>query len=113
MVDKLGEAQRKDLQRTGEAGAWGSPTELENQRRIKLAVAAYAYEVMNISLMSDQEFDDECKLIDLTKDTAYPIWDAWWRSNFSPHTGMWIHKHPNPEGLQRLINIKLLYQEKG
>ena len=32
----------------------------EIRRRIRLSVAAYAYEVHNDSVMSDGEFDKEC-----------------------------------------------------
>lgn len=82
---------------------WGTPAEIENRRRIRLAMAAYAYEILNDSIMLDHEFDDECRRVDLTIDTAYPHWDDWWRENFDPSTGLWIHQHPDHAGLHRLI----------
>jgi len=37
--------------------SWGSEIEIERHKRIKLSVAAYAYEVHNNSIMSDADFD--------------------------------------------------------
>lgn len=66
----------------------------ETRRRVKLTVWAYAYEFQDDPLVSDAEFDGECLLVDLTISTNRPDLDAWWRENFSPHTGQWIHRHP-------------------
>lgn len=73
---------------------WGSVVEVERRRRILLSIAAYAYEVLNVSLMSDADFDAECLAVDLSIDTENAEMDAWFRKRFQPHTGMWIHKHP-------------------
>lgn len=78
----------------------------EIRRRIKLAVWAYAYEVYNDSLVSDDEFDRECMLVDVRIDTSRPDLDEWFRQNFQAHTGQWIHKHPE------LAQIEALYHEK-
>jgi hypothetical protein len=88
---------------------WGSPAEKETQRRMFLAVCAYAYEVRQppISLTDDHNFDAECKLVDLAMDTGYPAWDAWWRTHFKPHTGQWIWKHPDHAGLARIVDCFL------
>lgn len=69
--------------------------------RLKVLAAAYAYEIMNESYMSDAEFDATCKLIDLTVNVD--SFDHWWRNNFNPSTGSWIHKHPDKLGLRRLV----------
>lgn len=69
--------------------------ERERHRRIKLTVAAYAYEVLSRSIMSDAEFDSMCNAVDLSIDTGRL--DGWWRANFQPHTGQWIHAHPELE----------------
>jgi hypothetical protein len=36
---------------------WGNPVEREVWRRIRLSVAAYAYEYLDEPIMSDAEFD--------------------------------------------------------
>lgn len=73
---------------------WGCAAEVERRRRILLSVAAYAYEIENVSLVDDHTFDAECLKVDVSIDTGHPMLDAWWRENFDPSTGMWIHKHP-------------------
>lgn len=82
--------------------AWGTPVEVERRRRILLAVAAYAYEILNVSLMSDADFDEESLRVDLSIDTGNKRMDLWFRRNFQPHTGMWIRKHPDMAGLHRI-----------
>ena len=44
--------------------------EVERRRRIRLSVAAYAYEVHDDSVMSDGEFDKECLLVDISQTTG-------------------------------------------
>lgn len=83
---------------------WGSPVEVETQRRVHLTVAAYAYEIESVSLIDDRTFDAECLLVDLAVDTARPDLDRWWRENFDPSTGMWIHQHPELEKVAALFN---------
>ena len=66
----------------------------ETRRRVRLTVWAYAYEIEQDPLVGDDEWDRECLLVDLSVSTARPDLDEWWRANFSPDTGMWIHLHP-------------------
>lgn len=82
--------------------AWGTPAEIERRRRIRLAVWAYAYEKLNESLVDDHTFDAEAKLIDLTVATGHQQLDLWFRSNFTPDTGLWVNRHP---GARRLHQI--------
>lgn len=79
--------------------------ELEVWMRIRVCVASYAYEVEHDSIMTDHEFDDMCKMIDLSIDTTNPEMDKWFRENFAPHTGCWIHKHPHIDGIKRLYRM--------
>lgn len=71
-----------------------SPGEYQTRIRIKLTMAAYAYEYLNRIIMSDSSFDILCQKVDLKINTKRPDLDEWWRKNFSPHTGMWIRSHP-------------------
>jgi len=87
---------------------WGTPVEVERRRRIRVAVWAYAYEVFDVSLVSDHRFDEECKLIDPKVSTGNARLDSFFRKTFAAHTGQWVHKHPEVGRLEyltrRLIN---------
>ena len=87
---------------------WGSPVEIQTAIRMRLAAAAYAYEIDNDPIISDAEFDYACTLIDLRIDTTRPDLDDYFREHFDPSTGMWIYKHPElskvEEYLWRLRN---------
>ena len=74
----------------------------ETKNRIKLSVAAYAYEVLNSSVITDGEFDALAKKIDLSVNTRRPDLDKWFRENFSPSTGMWVLSHPDRRILDTL-----------
>jgi hypothetical protein len=73
------------------------------QRRVRLKVlaAAYAYEIMNESFMSDAEFDALALRVDLN--VPVDTHDQWWKDNFDPSTGAWVHRHPDQKGLRRLV----------
>lgn len=84
---------------------WGKPVEVERRNRIKLAVAAYSYEMESDSIMSDGDFDKLCLEInpklptisDVTEPKQikrYKKLDKFWANEFEPDTGQWIHKHP-------------------
>ena len=74
----------------------------ETRNRIRLSVAAWAYERHDHPIMSDAEFDHLALSIDLNKSTSRPDLDDWWRDNFNPSTGMWVLRHPESEGLERI-----------
>jgi len=78
--------------------------EKEVKRRINVALWAYAYEVANDPLVSDHQFDQECLKVNLSIDTPRPHLDKWFRENFSPETGSWIHSHPDLKRLEELYN---------
>lgn len=85
---------------------WGSVIEIERRNRIRLAVAAYAYEFCGDSIMSDGDFDKlalkinpslptvENYMWDKVQVARYKRLDEFFRNEFSPDTGQWIHKHP-------------------
>lgn len=81
---------------------WGSPVEIERRRRIQVAVWAYAYEKLDESLVSDETFDAECKLVDLSISTGNFGMDHWFRTNFKPDTGMWVQRHPGRKRLHQI-----------
>ena len=79
----------------------------EIKRRIMVAVWALAYEVFNVSLVPDSVFDAEAKLIDPKIKTGREPEDTFFATEFSPHTGMWVRKHPDIKGLKRVLLIVL------
>lgn len=84
---------------------WGSVEETERRNRIKLSVAAYAYEFDNTSIMTDAEFDEFALLIEPQVSTGHAILDQFFRTEFQPDTGQWIHKHPE------LDRVKYVYEK--
>jgi hypothetical protein len=81
---------------------WGSNVEKEVRRRIKLSVAAYAYEFRDEQIISDAEFDKMCLEVDLKVDTGNKLMDNYFKTSFDPSTGQWIHQHPE---LHKIIQL--------
>jgi len=82
--------------------AWGTPEEIERRRRIRVAVWAHAYEVLDTSLVSDAVFDAECKLVNPAASTGNAKLDRFFSQHFADYTGQWVHKHPEKAKLDRL-----------
>ncbi len=78
--------------------------EVETKRRIYISICAYAYEILNNPIVSDADYDRIATEVDLSIDTSRPDLDDWFRKNYQPHTGMWIHNHPELDKLKRLYN---------
>jgi hypothetical protein len=78
----------------------------ERMRRIQVCVYAYAYEVMNESLISDGEFDKLCLLINPEIDTGNPVMDNFFRTEFDPCTGSWVNAHPEKDKLHHIYEMK-------
>lgn len=74
----------------------------ETRNRIRVSVAAYAYEVADDPIMTDAEFDSLCNKIDPNVTTGRADEDFFFLLDFEPHTGSWIHKHPDLPGIKRL-----------
>lgn len=91
-----------------------TPVERERRNRIRLAVAAYAYEVLNETIMPDAEFDALAMKIEPSMSTGHPVLDRFFMEHFDPFTGLWVRKHPDQAGLHRIcIEVhKLKYQKK-
>lgn len=83
---------------------WGNPVERERRNRILVSVAAYAYEMLNVSIMSDEAFDNLAAEINPGRSTGHPGLDTFFRKHFNPYTGMWIRQHPDLPGLQRVYD---------
>ncbi len=77
-------------------------SEEQTRLRIRLSVAAYAYEYRHDSLMSDAEYDRLSRLVDTSILTGNIKLDKFFKKNFDPSTGMWIRKHPDKKGLENI-----------
>lgn len=66
----------------------------ETRNRIKIAVAAYAYEVMDDPIMSDAEFDRLARAIRPSVMTGNFPCDMFFATAFNPSTGSWVRSHP-------------------
>jgi hypothetical protein len=93
-----------------QARKYNPVVDAETRLRIKVAIYAYSYEYEADSLVSDAEFDDLCSKVNLDIDTRRPDLDKWFRSEFSPYTGQWIHDHPD---LKIIKNIYETYYRKS
>jgi len=88
------------------------PTDIENERRnrIRLSLFAYAYEYEDDSLVSDAEYDKLSYMIRKDMTTGNKLMDRFFMREFEPHTGQWIHKHPE---LSKLKAIYYVMKNKG
>ena len=75
---------------------------LEIKNRIRLSVAAYAYEFLSESIMSDHDYDQLSREIDVNKDTGNKKMDEWFKKFFVPDSGMWVRSHPEVAKLDYL-----------
>ena len=85
-------------------GNWGNDIEREIRRRITLSVAAFAYEIRDDAFMSDHEFDRLAESINPRQGTCHPLLDEFFAHEFSPMTGLWIHRHPELVGIERIFD---------
>jgi hypothetical protein len=81
--------------------AWGSPVEIERRNRIRVAVWAFAYELMNDTLVPDEVFDRVALQIDPKMPTGNLTLDKFFAAHFDPSTGMWVRRHPDLKGLAK------------
>jgi len=82
-----------------------TPLEAERRNRIRLSVAAYAYEYHDDSIMSDSAFDSLSLLIDTSVSTGNTKLDNFFKKHFEPDTGLWVRKHPELSGLERVYQL--------
>lgn len=79
---------------------WGTPVERERRRRILLSLWAYAYELRSAPMVTDETFDRVAR--ESRRYMITGLHDEWWRIFFAPHTGQWVHAHPDLDGINRL-----------
>jgi hypothetical protein len=74
----------------------------EIRNRIKLSIAAYAYEFLGESIMTDHEYDELSLKINPNEKTGNDMMDEFFKTQFQPDTGMWIRSHPEIKKLEYL-----------
>lgn len=79
-----------------------TPVEVERRNRIRVAVFAYAYEFLAKTLISDHEYDALSRRIDPMVETGNDVMDDFFFLGFTPDTGMWIHQHPQLDGIRKI-----------
>lgn len=79
--------------------------------RTRVAILACAYELYDVSLVSDEEYDKLALLVDLTVDTDNAELDAFFRECYSPSTGFWVRSHPHLNWLCNLVAYAVLSRE--
>lgn len=86
-------------------------TELVRHSRIKVAVAALAYEKFK-PIMSDTQYDQLSQLVYTERNiaTGNHRLDRFFRRHFTPDTGLWVHQHPNLPALEDIY--ARYYQQK-
>ena len=88
--------------------AWGTGpaglTELVRHSRIKVAVAAWAYENNHRPIMSDAAYDELSALVHQERNiaTGNHRLDRFFQRHFDKDTGLWVHKHPDTQGLENI-----------
>ena len=82
----------------------------EIRNRIKLSIAAYAYEFLGESIMTDHEYDQLSLKINPDVKTGNDLMDDFFKKHFDPSTGMWIRKHPE---IQKLNYLYKKYYKKS
>lgn len=92
---------------------WGHLSELVRHSRIKIAVAAWAYEFGPHPIMSDKDYDALAELVHQERHiaTGNHRLDRFFQREFNPDTGMWVHRHPNKAGLEN-IYARYYYKPK-
>ena len=82
--------------------------EEETNLRIRILMSAWQYENGYEPNLNDSEFDAMCARVDVKKKTSRPDLDIWFKENFNPDTGMWIHSFPEKDRLKKIHEMSEL-----
>lgn len=75
----------------------------ERRSRIRIALAAWAYERYDDPILTDAEFDALAQSIRPEVPTGHPKLDRFFREKFNPSTGQWIYAHPELAGIDATL----------
>lgn len=72
-----------------------TPEAVEQRRlRIRLSVFAYAYEMLDTSLVPDHVYDEMSRKVNPAIETGHPVIDEFFKTCFEPTSGAWVRRHP-------------------
>lgn len=74
----------------------------QTRLRIRLALWAYAYEIADDPIVSDDTFDKAAALVDVTVRTGNALLDTFFAEKFDATTGMWVREHPELDKLEAI-----------
>ena len=84
-------------------------TMTQNGFQTKNIIDYFSKDLLKEILQFD-DFDKKCLEVDLSIDTDNPELDSFFRKEFDPSTGQWIHKHPEKRKigylLEKYYNVK-------
>ena len=85
-------------------------SEAERRNRIRVSLAAYRYEMRPDlpEVMSDSKWNHLAHSIRPEISTGHEVLDKFFKTGFSPFTGMWVRKHPE---LDKLISLDNYLEE--
>lgn len=72
--------------------------------RIRIAVAAWAYEKDLRPTMTDGDYDAMSERVHSQRNvaTGNHRLDRFFQREFNPDTGLWVHRHPDQKNLERI-----------
>jgi len=82
----------------------------ERRNRIRISIAAYAYEFKGRSIMTQFDYDELSDRIHPEANIGDET-DEFFRDQYLPYETNWIHWHPKLEQIEQLY--KSLYQAGG
>jgi hypothetical protein len=84
-----------------------TPEEVERRKRIRVVMAAAAYELCDQTIMTDAEFDKLAREIDVTVGTGNEVLDQWFKTEFNSSTGSWVYSFPELDGI--MARLRRIY----
>ncbi len=96
---------------------WGTLIEQVRRDRIRVSVAAWAYEESYKPIMTDQEYDELSERVHSQRNvaTGNHRLDRFFQREFNPDTGLWVHRHPNIPALENIYaryHYPALYKDR-
>lgn len=78
-----------------------TPVEQERRRRVVITWWAFCYEVKDDPRVTDNEYDHMARAVDLSVDCGDGDIEEWFKTNFLPHSGIWVLNHPELDRLEK------------
>jgi len=83
----------------------------ERRNRIRICIAAYAYEFKGRSILTQFDFDELCDRIHPDVDTGNLEIDQFFKTKYLPYQTSWIHWYPELDEIEKFYSS--LYKISG